>query len=285
MERLTTSWGMTSVQAKLSSQPVGQYQQAYQAEQSPRLEPHVQETELEVGPFVASHGMNSAMARMTKQRIAVIRVLSEAGGRVEDKSGQAVRVLHGKLGSEVSLKALTNALGSMESHGLVEREIRGKRTYGIRLAMPEAGMRGESEPNGSTVPPGPQGQVLPDDPEPHITGPGADGMSADGEVDYRLLADALLTRVAEVIDTQTSTADLQTRLATLLADREKFRRQVSQLGEDLTAIKHERDGLRKRLQQAETNIQAMLDPRNKVGLGDRHRRALERFMQATPSRR
>jgi regulator of replication initiation timing len=223
-----------------------------------------------------------AMARMTKQRLAVIGELTKAGGKVEDKSGRAVALLHAKLGAETSLKALTNALTTMEEQGLVEREIRGKRTYAVILkgtvAQPTT-----SSPMGEVLASQDGGQGS-DVPSPH-PGPSqeAEGMGQRDGLDYRLLADALLVRVAEVIDTKSDQAELNQRLANLLADREKFRRQVAEIGEDLAVVKSERDGLRKRLRQAEENIQTMLDPRNKVGLGDRHRRALERFMQARPA--
>lgn len=68
---------------------------------------------------------------------AVIGELKKAGGKVEDKSGRAVALLHAKLGAETSLKALTNALTTMEEQGLVEREIRGKRTYAVKLSPGE----------------------------------------------------------------------------------------------------------------------------------------------------
>jgi hypothetical protein len=217
---------------------------------------------------------SGGVTRLTKKRLAVIGELQKAGGVVRSKEGRAVALLHHELGADTSLKALTNALSSMEEHGLIEREIRGKRTFTIKLTKPVEHQE---------VPP-----AYPETPEGVPEGLASEtvgGVSASptGAIDYRQLADALLTRVAEVIDTNTSTADIQHRLADTLALAERYRRQLADVGDELRIVKADRDGLRHRLHQAESNIQAMLDARNKVGMGDRQRRALERFMQARPS--
>lgn len=68
-------------------------------------------------------------------RESVLEYLYAEGGEVLDSSGRAT----GKIAEAVGAgRNATNVLGQLDSEGLVEREVRGKRTYSIKLT--EAGV-------------------------------------------------------------------------------------------------------------------------------------------------
>jgi hypothetical protein len=82
-----------------------------------------------------------------------------ADGEISDPKGMASTVLAGAVGYPGSSAAFAQLLSGMERSGLVEREIRGKRTYriaataGNRAGGPSAGGRGARPPAGRSVQP------------------------------------------------------------------------------------------------------------------------------------
>ena len=83
------------------------------------------------------------------------RVLScLADGEISDPKGMASTVLAEAVGYPGSSAAFAQLLSGMERSGLIEREIRGKRTY--RIAVTAAGSRrGDGSAPGSRRDPGP----------------------------------------------------------------------------------------------------------------------------------
>jgi hypothetical protein len=70
----------------------------------------------------------------------------------------------------------------------------------------------------------------------------------------------------------------------LLDDNTRLRRERANLGDELVAVKHERDGLRQRLRQAEANIERMTKPAGYAGVvNDLVQTELAKVMRATPA--
>lgn len=230
--------------------------------------------------------------RVTNARVAVIEALQRVGGELRSDDGQATHELHRALGERVTAKALVQHLKRMEDAGLIEREVRGKRTYAISVIG--GGFLRDGGPvtvqkdtdNGGKV----------SVPERRLPARPASGDTAiespiRGPVDYTVLASALLDRVGEILaagspqDMEQVVQELELARQRLYATTEANQRQVAKmlaLGEELAAVKEERDGLRTRLRAAEHNIQAMLKTGQVNGPGERAFKALERFMQEKP---
>jgi len=89
-------------------------------------------------------------ARRTRSIGIRDRVLSYlAGGEVNDPKGMAAAVLAEGVGYPGSSAAFAQLLSGMERSGLIERQIRGKRTYRIAAVGHAARARGSAEPSGS----------------------------------------------------------------------------------------------------------------------------------------
>jgi hypothetical protein len=96
--------------------------------------------------------------RMVERAVDVIAVLVVAGGSLKDDKGKAMRRLLSSMRKPVfgpnALALLTNMVKEMEDHGVVEREIHGRRTKAIKLlAVPddlEKAVKEEVEVRGKT---------------------------------------------------------------------------------------------------------------------------------------
>jgi hypothetical protein len=65
-----------------------------------------------------------------RTRAEVVQYLSDRGGVLEDEKGYAGKQMQADLGKG---RALVQLLGDMEKDGMISREIRGRRTYMIKL--------------------------------------------------------------------------------------------------------------------------------------------------------
>jgi hypothetical protein len=65
-------------------------------------------------------------------------------GEIRDEAGMASTVLATKVGYPGSSIAFAQLLSGMERSGLIEREVRGKRTYRITLTAPSARLTADS---------------------------------------------------------------------------------------------------------------------------------------------
>jgi hypothetical protein len=139
-------------------------------------------------------------ARRTRALGIRDRILScLAGGEVSDPKGMAAAVLAEGVGYPGSSAAFAQLLSGMERSGLIERQIRGKRTY--RIAAVEQASRGPAV-RADRAPAAQAGQrTAPGDPAGR---PGADLLPATGDAagfDYDELARRLLIQVVRRLAT------------------------------------------------------------------------------------
>lgn len=193
-------------------------------------------------------------------RAAVVDVLN--GGPVVDHDGRATHVLVERLvecGVDADAKNVVNLLRRMESDGVVERKVEGKRTYRIAL-------------NGWTeVKPA----VEPD------SGMDSGHVGDDGPVDYGRLAVALLDRVGEVMVGGNARLyeDMVARLGQAVEQVGKLEREKAEVDGELRIVKMERDALKKRLRVLELNVDALLRAERVDEVSEKARRAVERAMR------
>lgn len=183
-----------------------------------------------------------------KARSEVVTFLAARGGEVASDAGLAVVEMQDRLGRS---RSLSNLLRTMEHDGMIAREVRGRRTYRIKL-LDDWGLTRPSlsDGDGATVTP---------------LRPGMDGANLDGhgqgDVDYGLLAESLLAivmrKVSEPAPTQpdkvvtdrlrkaerTITA-LESQVAELGAERTNLQAHVAELEEQARIYEHNMGVLR-----------------------------------------
>jgi hypothetical protein len=143
-------------------------------------------------------GHKSVRKRAVGTRERIIAYLAETG-ELFDANGMASTQLAAAVGYPGSSVAFAQLLSGMERSGLIEREVRGKRTYRIGLGLARSGA---ARAPGRTVAPGAMAGAagLP---------AGAGGAAADG-FDYDELARRLLVQVVRRLaatDAEASTPD------------------------------------------------------------------------------
>lgn len=79
--------------------------------------------------------------------------------------------------------------------------------------------------------------------------------------------------------------ELPERLAEQTSYAVRLRRELRDTGEELAAVKAERDGLRLRVRQLEYNVATVIDNDREKSVEVEVRRRVERFMQERPRRR
>ena len=198
---------------------------------------------------------------------------------VEDDSGRATVILAERSGYAGTPSGLTQLLKSMEDDGLIERVVRGKRTYAIRLAItqikeievaPREVFLGRPAPAAETPKPAPR---------------------LEDPLDYDALAGRLLERViAAATAPDRMQADLKSmsaRLSSVLEDNDRLRSKLAVAETEVRARKVEIDGLRQRLVMMQSNIDSMLRaPHIHIGReAEQYLRELARLMRQPPNAR
>ena len=175
-----------------------------------------------------------------RQRDRVMSYL-RAVGEVSDQAGLASTALAEAVGYPGSSLAFAQLLSSMERSGLIEREVRGRRTYRIALAPAAAGPARDREPAASGRPADQAEPTGRSEPEP---GPEPGAVAG---LDYDELAGRLLTEVvhrlaragesARVGDLARTVAGLERRLASVEAQQRALRAENTRLREQLAATR------------------------------------------------
>lgn len=232
--------------------------------------------------------------------------VSDPSGRAVHKLN-AMLDRHPKL-SKVSTSTLTHILARLEADNLLIRNTSGKRTYDISLAVtkpelvamghnrnPWTGVKLVDEPDTKIVLdleapapiPEPEPVELPlvlDAPEPVIVEePDADVIpmweapTLPLEADPHALLAVAVTFIAQAISVskpagEVPMPDVLERLSLALEDNQRLRNRNSQIGEELAAVKAERDGLRKAKNVLEQNLRTIATGRLDEG-------ALRRFRE------
>lgn len=207
------------------------------------------------------------MARETQHRKQIMDIL--ARGPVEDPGGLAVQTLQAETGHDTT-NALSKVLRQMEAHGLIRREVKGRRTF--RIWRPDVA---ETLAPAATAP----------------TAPYIEDEERPGEVDYEILAGVLLKTALRAMQADDHRAELTTLRRTLLTTEGRAH-----------AAEGERDELRQRLAEAEEqariatqNQQLLLAQLDKAKhrrgvpvaelISEAERRELAKLAREVPSRR
>lgn len=210
-------------------------------------------------------------------RPPILRALWNHGAYEDRQSGRATGMLAADAG--LAGAQVTPVLASPAMEPCLERELNGRRTYWIRLvALPEKWLQ--------FVEPPAVADEEPAAPEPadieagsvdseELEAPGSDQLDAEpGEAGSdpapalevsHAVALSLLTQVVEIITAGRGDAhelsrmrldvvDLSERLGGQVSESDKLRRQLRETGDELLALRQERDGLRQRLRIAEHNL-------------------------------
>jgi regulator of replication initiation timing len=249
---------------------------------------------------------------LTSDRLALLRSLWYEG-KVVDPSGRAVSILlHRaiKFGGDESGRVRSALLAGVPLLVALERDINGKRTKRVQLvALPEGWLNAIEEwaPRPDPEPEQEPEQSLDDEPAtgavPPVEDPPDDGDVTPPpppvhvpELQVEIassVATALLTQVVEIITSgagdspmfamvRAEVSQLEERLGDQMAYTTKLRRQLSELGDELTALKLERDGLRRRIREVEHNLKVATGADAQRIIDAEVRKQLDRVMRSAP---
>lgn len=165
-----------------------------------------------------------------RSRTEIVTYLRQRGGEVTDQTGLVVGTMRQELGKG---RALSQLLADMEADGMLEREVRGRRTFRITL-KDDWGLA-------------PKLSAVPVQPEEDAALP-----SVSSEEDYDQLAHALLAiclkRAAAPPPPDRREIDrLETELAVAKAERDEVRAQCSELEEQVRILTHNQGVLQAQL--------------------------------------
>jgi regulator of replication initiation timing len=223
------------------------------------------------------------------------------------------------LRADIKSTAISNALDAPAFDLLVERRKGPRKTYSIRLvglaerwlrflpdddeieSAPTAGADATgSDDAAATTAPEPEPEDCPGGTvgEPGDASARVAGLApAPSPVEFELtnaVATALLTQVVEIISTgagagpqlgrlQLDVQALEERLGTQVAYVDKLRRQVREAGDEITALRVERDGLRQRVKSAEHNLTVAMSADAQRIIDAEVQRQLDRIMRQSPN--
>jgi hypothetical protein len=225
------------------------------------------------GVFAVGKGADVGVAKKAARKRAVgtrehiVAYLAEVH-ELFDASGMASTRLSAAVGYPGSSVAFAQLLSGMERSGLIEREVRGKRTYRISLGLVQA--LGSAEANQ------PRGQARPDEMARVAgvavpNGPAGTAGAGPGGFDYDELARRLLVQVvrrlavAEPVtadggrprDTagqQDTVVGLEYALASVWTEHSKLAEENVRLREQLDAARHSLELAAERLRQLPSEI-------------------------------
>lgn len=239
-------------------------------------------------------------------------------GKIEESRGKATLVLHEGIGSdEFRPTALTMMMNDPKNAPAFDRHINGKRCYSIQLvALPRTwydklrrDMNGDAktvfeairiEANGGIIE-APPAIIEPDPIEAFIPTPieepieePVSTLPLDIEIASQV-AMSLLTTVVEIIaagtpetanakvrQLESDLAGVMQKLSARLEDNERLRRQVRELGEEIQALRFERDGLRNRLRNTESNLSMALRGDAAAAVNGEIQKRVDRIMREAP---
>lgn len=270
----------------------------------------------------ASLRQRGQMMQWSTLRRHVLGALFYGGPMLDPVSGRAAtklldRAIERGLPADTNRFATTSLMQSPAMSLCIERETRGtaRRTFAVQLvALPESWYRkllddsspddalptsaelgggSSDEAGGSTTEldePFPPRSVEPVVPEPD---PDPPRPILEIEIAHSV-ATAMLTQVVEIISAGTSDSpllpalraeitELEDRLGHQVGYADKLRRQLRDAGDEIVALKHERDGLRQRLRSAEHNLKVATSADAQRIIDVEVRRQLDRMMRQAPN--
>lgn len=254
--------------------------------------------------------------RLHRIKLAVLRALYEQGP-VENASGRAMGILYERArayGYNANPRALAALLADPANALAFKRRTKGKRTFRIELGLvPETWfdkMKSEpepvaSEPEPELEPASSNGTIdLVVEPSAEeavelmeqVIMPATESEPV-GELPAELqvasaVAMELLTRVVEIVSTggtdeaamrlRRERDDARHRLAEQTDLSERRRRQLREVGDELHAVKEERNGLRNRLRLTEENLRKATSNAANATVMDLARKELDKVIRQVP---
>ncbi len=242
---------------------------------------------------MASTELSTTTPLASRTRAQILTYLASAGV-VTDPSGHANRKLRDALGFSGSTGAFTQMLAAMDQGQLIERHVRGRRTYSIQLG-PAAGVPSASpQPQTSFAPQGAHspGEGL------RTANAGSNGgernageeaaapresavRELEGALDYDELASSLLKAVArtlagrlggeerpaggagmaqrKIVNLERTVASLERELAKLRAEKGELAERNNQLQAQVSAAEHNLEVLGQRSGRRRPDARARLD--------------------------
>jgi len=207
------------------------------------------------------------LPRRSGARQDIVDFLS-TNGSISDPHGRATAALKRAVGYEGNDSAFIQLVSAMARDGEIERVVRGRRTYELRLPGSAVGSVSPSEAP-TPVPASPAASAA----------PVGQADSADG-IDYEELAAALLARVTQLIsDSEHGSSSIgwtKRRMERLETRNAMAERELSRAKAELRAVEAERDELKSRLEAAEHNLSV---------LSERHRLSAAQASASRAARR
>ena len=184
------------------------------------------------------------MPRRSGARQDIVDFLS-ANGSISDPHGRATAALKRAVGYGGNDSAFTQLVSAMARDGEIDRVVRGRRTYELRLPIPAPG----------SVSPAPVPASA-----PALAAP-AEHPGASEDIDYDELAAALLARVTQVIsDSEHGSSSVgwtKRRMERLETRNAVAERELARAKAELRAVEAQRDELKSRLEAAEHNLSVL----------------------------
>lgn len=270
---------------------------------------------------ITGHSLES-VRRPYRSKLSVALALWHHG-TIRERAGRATGLLYPlavEMGYRGSDKSITTNMNDSLNAPAFDRQTNGKRTYAISLAaLPERWyeVMQQMEPESfeaDSIPEPSQGdrdpatlmeQVImpaPDEPEllvalPEYVPPPEPLPEVSPYLEVApQVAMALLTQVVEIITAGSpemadqrvkkltgDVADIADKLAHRLTENDALRKQLRLLGDEVNAVKYERDGLRTRLRLTEHNLRTALKSDVMAQVNERVMRELEKVMRVVPS--
>lgn len=167
-----------------------------------------------------------------RTRSEVVQYLADKGGELHDEQGMAGAIIREEMGKG---RALTQLLADMEADGMIRREIRGRRTFSIKL-VDDWGLRARAPLR--AVPAGEDG------PTGLVALSGAD-------LDYDQLAQSLLAQVARTL-TAPATSAGDTKANGVLANRlKRAESEIQKMTDQLRELRQDKRDAEERMVEAE----------------------------------
>lgn len=232
-------------------------------------------------------------APKSKQRLAVIGALQSCRGEVSDKSGRTTAILMAQMSPTPTPKALAALLSAMERDNDIAREVRGKRTFKIRLVGYDGSVEhvehvDEDVDKDVDKDVDEDVDVIPATTLDEQSWSAAAIADATQQAIWHSLAHALLTEVGSILANgqDTDKGELLTRLHALTQDNLLLKRKMEAAFDILHVREKELEGLRARLAATESNLQRVLkQAKTSQPLDGQSQKAIERFMQERPHER
>ncbi|MDA8076719.1 MAG: hypothetical protein M0Z40_16125 [Actinomycetota bacterium] len=195
------------------------------------------------------------MPRRSGARQDIVDFLS-ANGSISDPHGRATAALKRAVGYGGNDSAFIQLVSAMARDGEIDRVVRGRRTYELRLPIPAPGsVSPAASPASGSVSPAPVPASA-----PALAAP-AEHPGASEDIDYDELAAALLARVTQVIsDSEHGSSSVgwtKRRMERLETRNAVAERELARAKAELRAVEAQRDELKSRLEAAEHNLSVL----------------------------